>query len=92
MKTGKRMVVFPMADEFVEGQGYRIGVATEGESGFRPTGTWPYTGAVGETMPWFWGPTFADAQKACDEYNTRAGISKEEATKIILGTMARREN
>lgn len=88
----KRMVVFPMADEFVEEKGYRVGVATEGEHGFSPTGTWPYTGAVGETMPWFWGPTFEDAQKACDVYNVKRGISKDEATKIIIGTMGRRED
>jgi hypothetical protein len=74
---------------FVEEHGFRVSLVVEGESGHHPTGTWPYRGKPGETMPWFWGPTLAKAEAACDEYNKRRGISKEEAFKIIANTMVK---
>jgi hypothetical protein len=73
---------------YVEGQGYRVSLVHEGENGHTPTGTWPYHGKPGETLPWFWGPTIKDAQQACEEYNLRMGIDKEEAFKIVVESMS----
>ena len=82
-----RTIVFVDETMLVEGEGYRIPLVVEGENGHHPTGTWPYTGAVGETRPWFWGPTIEKAREACERYNERLGVSKEEAHAIVLASM-----
>lgn len=82
-----RMVAYIMADAFVEGHGYRVAFVVEGENGYRPTGTWPYTGAIGETLPWFWGPTLADAEQRARAYNEKNGISADAERDIIVQSM-----
>lgn len=62
---------------FVKGRGYRASIVFEGEHGHRPTGTWPYRGKAGETMPYFWGPTLAAAKQQEAECNKRLGLSAE---------------
>lgn len=96
MKNEKRTVQVPQrravafVDEtmFVPGHGYRVALVFEGEDGYRPTGTWPYNGGVGEVMPWFWGDTIEKARTACDSYNERFGIPREEAWAIVARSMA----
>jgi hypothetical protein len=82
-----KMVAFISAEQFVEGHGYRVSFVVDGEDGYRPTGNWPYTGAPGETLPWFWGPTFEDAERTAREYNARMGISETETFEIIARSM-----
>lgn len=82
--TSKRLVAFIPIDGFVEGRGYRVAFVTEGEAGYSPTGTWPYTGAVGEKMPWFWGPTYDEARAHAIEYNARMGISEADANDVVI--------
>lgn len=72
---------------YIEGHGYRVSIVKEGETGHYPSGNWPYDGAKGHTLPWFWGPTLEDAEKAAVEYNQKMGISPLEAEKIILRSM-----
>lgn len=88
MKNGQRIVYFVCEDFKVEGRGYRASIIKEGEKGHYPTGTWPYTGAVGESLPYFWGPTLADAQKRAEYQNARMGIDATEAALIVAGSMA----
>ena len=82
-----RMVVYVPADAYVEGQGYRVSIVRENEPGHYPTGSWPYEGKPGQTMPWFWGPTYEDACHIADEHNGRLGLTKEDALKIVLSSM-----
>lgn len=78
-----RMVAFIPEHEYVEGHGFRVGFVVEGENGYRLSGDWPYTGAVGETMPWFWGHDLTEARRLADEHNQRLGIAPEESQAII---------
>ena len=82
-----RIVCWANPMDYVKDHGFRVAFVTEGEDFFRPTGNWPFTGAPGESMPWFWGPTIEDAQRAADEYNERLGVSKADALKIIGRSM-----
>jgi len=86
--AGKKLVAF-IPGEHVEGRGFRVAFAVEGERGYFPTGTWPYTGAAGETMPWFWGPTIEDARRHAAAHNERRGIGADEATRIVVASMRR---
>lgn len=86
-----RMCLFVDESMLVDGHGYRVSVVRENEPGHHPTGTWPYRGTPGETMPWFWGRTkdgfsIEEARKAVDEYNTRLGLSKKEAEEIVASS------
>ena len=73
----------------VEGRGYRVAVVVAGESGYRWTGTWPYTGAVGETLPYFWGPKLEDAKRIAAKQNERRGVTPEAGAIIVLRSMFR---
>lgn len=84
---GAKLVCYVPIDGHVAGHGYRVSIVVEGESGHRPTGNWPYTGKVGETMPWFWGDDFEKAVELANEHNERMGISKEVAWKIIYASI-----
>lgn len=86
-KSEPRMFAFIPGTDFVEGQGFRVAFVVEGEDGYRPTGNWPYEARPGQVLPWFWGPTLMDAERAADDYNERRGIPKEEALKIIHESM-----
>ncbi len=87
----KRTMIYYVHDDgsgLVEGRGYRVAMVTAGEAGYRWTGTWPYTGAVGETLPYFWGPTLEDAKRHAAEQNERRfGVTPEVATIIVLRSM-----
>lgn len=83
-----RMCFFIPADAFVEGSGYRVSVVRENEPGHAPTGTLPYTGKPGETSPWFWGNTFEEAKRICEQQNERLGLSREDVFDIITSSMA----
>lgn len=83
----KRTVCYIPGTDYVEGRGYRVAFVTEGEDGYYPTGTWPYTGEAGTTMPWFAGPTLQDAYRFADETNERLGITKIDALRIVAESM-----
>ncbi len=83
-----RYVYFVDDDFLVEGEGYRASIIVDGDKGHRPTGTWPYTGDVGETLPLFFGPTIADARKRVNDLNARMGIDAREAAIIVARSMA----
>ena len=74
---------------FVEGHGFRVAIVVAGDDGYRLTGTWPYTGKPGETMPWFWGPTLAEAERLAKEQNRRIGVTPEEASLVLLRSIGR---
>lgn len=82
-----RTIVYIDPSFYVPDRGYRVSFVFEGEGGHRPTGTWPYTGAVGEQLPWFWGHDLDAAEAACRAYNERRGISREEMFKILASSM-----
>lgn len=85
-----RMCYF-IADDalYVEDKGYRASIVIENQAGHRPTGNWPYSGKVGEVMPYFWGRSLKHAQDTAAEMNRRLGLSKSDVTKIVLSSMAR---
>lgn len=86
--SARRAVAYVDETFHVEGRGYRVAFVFEGESGYRLTGDWPYSGAPGEVMPWFWGNTIEEARSACDSYNAQQGIDRREAFSIIGRSMA----
>lgn len=86
-KKQPRIVAYVGPDTYVEGAGYRVSLVVEGEHGHHPTGTWPYHGGVGETRPWFWGPTLEDAERAAVQYNEQRGISAKDAAVIVALSM-----
>ena len=82
-----RTCYFIPVDSYVEGEGFRVSVVTENQPGHRPTGTWPYTGAPGETRPYFWGHDYKEAQTIAQQQNEKMGISPDDATRIVLSSM-----
>lgn len=58
--------------------GYIPCIVKEGEKGYFPT-TWKY------------GDNIETAKKLADDYNTKLGISKEEAMMLVLQSMSPRE-
>lgn len=84
---GARKCYYVPADAYVEEHGYRVSIVVEGEAGHHPTGTWPYTGAPGESMPWFWGHDYAEAKRICDMENARMGLSIADSIRIVSSSM-----
>jgi hypothetical protein len=84
----KRLCYFIPADGYIEGQGFRVSIIEEGESGHCPTGTWPYEGKPGQKMPWFWGDTYDGACEVAEAANLKNfGLTKEDVTAIALSSM-----
>jgi hypothetical protein len=82
-----RMCYVIVPQEFVPEQGFRACVCIEGETGYRPTGNWPYHGRVGETMPYFWGLSLDEAEQAAKKQNERLGLTEKDVAIIIASTM-----
>lgn len=72
----------------VPGNGYRASVVYENIPGHIPTGDWPYTNARTQKLPYFWGPTFADAKAHCEWVNSRLGLSQDDVLAIIDHSMS----
>jgi hypothetical protein len=93
----KRMCWYIPRDSFVEGRGYRVAIVTENTAGYALTGTWPYTGAPGESLPYFWGnrgesivdndENYKDACATAASLNKRQGLSDKDVMKIIASSM-----
>lgn len=83
----KRCCYYIPADAFIEGHGYRVSVVFEGEAGHSPTGTWPYTGAHGEKLPWFWGQTRTEAEEIAQRENSRMGLSAADVGDIVTSSV-----
>ena len=87
MSNGRPFCYYAPADAFIEGEGYRISVVVENESGHFPTGHWPYEAGPGQSLPYFWGNTWKEAQAACDAQNDRMGLSREKALAIVTSSI-----
>ena len=85
----RRFAYYVPEDSYVEGCGYRVSIVFERESGHFPTGTWPYEGKPGQTMPWFWGHDLAETRAVAEEQNAMRGISAREAAIIVLSSIGR---
>jgi hypothetical protein len=49
----------------------------------------PLTGRGKGSAPWVWGQTLDEAREVCDRFNQeRLGISLDEASDIVLSSMA----
>lgn len=81
--SGRRVVAVVLPGARVERHGWRASFVVEGESGHRPSGDWPYTAAVGEVPPIFWGPFYEDATRAAVQWNSARGIGPVDAARII---------
>ena len=99
LSTRRWCYVIPL-DGHVEGHGFRVSIAIENKKGHYPTGdlatlsddkkTRNDAFRDGKSVPWFWGDTYEDACKICDEQNARLGYSIEEAMKIVASSMGGR--
>jgi hypothetical protein len=83
--TLRRAVYTAVADQFDMIAGvpnYIPCLAVEGEPGY-----YPMRGSGEGSTPWYWGTTYEECQKTCDEYNEEHfGISPREAAVIVAGT------
>ncbi len=66
---------------------YRASIVVEGEDGHHPTGDDDHATNPMAVRPYFWGPTFKDAELQMRKCNDRLGISAEEAEKIVMQSM-----
>lgn len=78
-----KTVFYIPRDAYVEDAGWRVSFVVEGEAGHRPSGNWPYSGARGETRPYFYGHDYDAALEACYLQNEKMGISREETDRIV---------
>jgi len=86
----RRFVFCVSEDWYYPQHGYRVSICVEGEHGHFPTGDdraidGDYSN--GAKLPWFWGPTFEDAQRICNDQNAALGYSPEEAALIVATTI-----
>ena len=85
----RRWCYYVSAEGYVEGHGYRVSIVFEHESGHYPTGddAW-IAGDHGKRKPWFWGHTYEEARRACEEVNrARLGLTPKEAALIVASSM-----
>lgn len=82
----ERRFCYVIADcAYVEGKGFRVSIAIEGEPGHFPTGDAPEGGLV---EPWYWGNTFEEAREIADRENKeKLGLEPIDAWKIVASTM-----
>lgn len=82
----ERRFCYVIADSaYVEGKGFRVSIAIEGEPGHFPTGTTPEGGDI---EPWYWGNTFEEAREIADRENKeKLGLEPIETWKIVMSTM-----
>lgn len=73
-----------------EKKAFRVAIVIAGEDCYHPTGNWPYHGHVGETMPYFFGPTIEKAREAVEHLNARIGVTPEIANVIVMRSMTRK--
>jgi hypothetical protein len=64
----------------VKGKGFRPSIVFENEPGH-------YLNGGGEVEPWYWGPTFKDAEEACEHQNLQHGITVRDAFQIVASSM-----
>lgn len=85
----KRMCYYIPDDgsSYVEGYGYRVALVIENEPGYILTGTWPYTGAVEESMPYFWGHDLSEAKLMAAQQNKEMGLDEHDTFNIIMSSM-----
>lgn len=88
-KVEGRMCVYIPINGYVEGEGYRVSIVKEGESGHFPTGTWPYEGKPGQTMPWFWGHDYEKAVEIAKEHNAKLGLTERDVLDIISSSITK---
>jgi hypothetical protein len=86
--TQPRICYYIPEDAFVEGQGYRVSIVTENEPGHAPTGTWPYEGKPGQTLPYFWGNDLSVAREIAHRQNLKLGLTAEDVNKIVTSSIA----
>lgn len=86
-KTKSDMCFYIPDDAFIEGAGFRVSIVKRDEPGHCPTGTWPYEGKVGQTMPYFWGNTKEEAERIAQSQNARLGLTEADVQEIIDSSM-----
>jgi hypothetical protein len=82
------------ANGYVEGQGYRVSMVFEYESGHYPTGddAW-IAGDYSKRKPWFWGFNYNEACKVAEDMNRdRLGLSAKDAAHIVTTSMSIKED
>lgn len=62
--------------------GFIPSLVNENEAGHSPM-----TGRGEGSAPWYWGKTYEEACKNCDEYNLKMGVSPKEAMEIVASSI-----
>jgi hypothetical protein len=82
MTTKPRQCFYIPVEQFDE-NGYIPSLVTEGQPGHAPL-----TGNGPGASPWYWGKTYAEAQRVCAGQNAKRGISPKDAAEIVFSSMA----
>ena len=85
--SAKRIMYYIPDDAYIPDRGYRVSLVLEGEAGHRPTGTWPYRGRAGETLPYFWGHDIAEARAAARRINASMGLTEDDEVAVLASSM-----
>lgn len=85
MPTDQRMCYFIPTDGYIENEGWRPSIVTEGVPGHRPIGTWPPD--VNAPRPYFWGHDYVDAVASAKRQNDRLGLSDNDVAEIVASSM-----
>jgi hypothetical protein len=78
----RRWVFVIPIESHVEGKGYIPSIAIENVKGH-----FPMTGKGAHAEPWYWGPSYKEAEEQADAKNAEHGINRREAWLIISSTM-----
>lgn len=83
---GRRFIYHIQATGFEPGQGHRVSIVVENESGHFPTGG-------GDTAPWYWGDreneskSFVEATELAARKNAELGYSETQIADILTSSM-----
>jgi hypothetical protein len=76
----RRYCYYVGVESYVEGKGFRPSIVFENEAGH-------YLNGGGDVEPWYWGPTYKDAEAACEHQNLMLGITAKDAFAIVCSSM-----
>lgn len=87
---GRKFIYYIPPTAFIAGQGHKVSIVYENESGHYPTG-----GDGRDKMtPWYWGnpndeaTSFTEAEATAKMANARLGLDEKEVMDILTSSMA----
>lgn len=86
---GRRFIYWIDPCGWQQGEGHRVSLVVENESGHFPTGGFGH----GDPYPWYWGDpidcekSLREAKKTAREANQKIGITEEAALEILSSSI-----